>query len=129
MVDHRKLLAVMVAYLATMHDQLRRVAQNIKQEVEFAFFLGDTAELYHQERAQGISGALLGFVVVGLVILLGILIYSEIQQSLPTPSNADLSNASSNATASFSDSMELAPLVVLVGVSAVILAVVQRFRA
>lgn len=79
-------------------------------------------------RAQGISDHILSLVVVGIVILLGILIYSEINTSLPDPSNADLSTASSNATNTFADSMELAPLVVLVGVAGLILAVVQRFR-
>lgn len=78
------------------------------------------------QRAQ--SGAVLTVVVVGIIIIIGILIYAEIEDALPTPSNNDLSNASDNATGTFGDTMELAPVILLVLIASVILAVVQRFR-
>lgn len=145
----RTTIAAVTVYLYAVLARLTAVVEHAKHRVEWAFFLGDAAELWCDHvatrqvgtrlrqtgantqtvrAAQGLSSALLQFVVVGIVILLGILIYSEVQTALPTPDNADLSNASSNATATFSDSMELAPLVILVGVAALILAVVQRFR-
>lgn len=77
-------------------------------------------------RAQ--SSAVLTVVVVGIIIIIGILVYAEIESALPTPSNSDLSNASDNATGTFGDSMELAPVILLVLIASVILAVVQRFR-
>jgi len=78
------------------------------------------------QRAQ--SGAVLTVVVVGIIIIIGILVYSEIQSALPTPSNNDLSNASNNATSTFGDAMELAPVILIVLIASVVLAVVQRFR-
>lgn len=82
-----------------------------------------------KERAtSGQSGAVLTVVVVGIIIIIGILVYSEIESALPTPSNNDLSNASSNATGTFGDAMELAPVILIVLIASVVLAVVQRFR-
>lgn len=78
------------------------------------------------QRAQ--AGAVLTVVVIGIIIIVGILIYSEIESSLPTPSNGNLADASDNATATFGDTMELAPVILLVLIASVILAVVQRFR-
>lgn len=77
---------------------------------------------------RGQTSAVLTVVVVGIVIIVGILVFSEIQSALPTPSNSDLSNASSNATDTFSDAMELAPVILVVLIASVVLAVVQRFR-
>jgi hypothetical protein len=77
---------------------------------------------------RGQTAAVLTVVVVGIVIIVGILVFSEIQSALPTPSNNDLSNASDNATETFSDSMELAPVILVVLIASVVLAVVQRFR-
>lgn len=78
-------------------------------------------------RASQIADNILSYVVVGLVIIIGILVYSEVQSSMPSPSNTELSNASSNATGDFAAAMELAPLVILVGVAGLILFVVRRF--
>jgi hypothetical protein len=85
-----------------------------------------TGGLAGAARAQ--TSAVLTVVVVGVVIIVGILIYSQIQTSLPAPSNNDLDNASQNATDTFGDAMELAPVILVVLVASVVLAVVQRFR-
>jgi uncharacterized membrane protein len=74
------------------------------------------------------TGTVLTVVTLGITILVGILIYSQIQSSLPTPQNTQLSEASSNATDTFAQSMELAPVIMIVLLAAVVLAVVQRFR-
>lgn len=73
-------------------------------------------------------GTVLTVVTLGLSIIIGILIYSQVQTALPTPSNNDLANASDNATGTFADAMELAPVIMIVLLAAVVLAVVQRFR-
>jgi len=86
----------------------------------------ETDGLAGAARAQ--TGAVLTVVVVGVVIIVGILIYSQIQTSLPSPSNNQLDNASQNATDTFGDAMELAPVILVVLVASVVLAVVQRFR-
>lgn len=86
----------------------------------------ETGGLAGAARAQ--TSAVLTVVVVGVVIIVGILIYSQIQTSLPAPSNSQLKSASQNATDTFGDAMELAPVILVVLVASVVLAVVQRFR-
>lgn len=74
------------------------------------------------------TGTVLTVVTLGITILVGILIYSQINSSLPSPDNTELSNASQNSTGTFADAMELAPVIMIVLLAAVVLAVVQRFR-
>lgn len=74
------------------------------------------------------TGTVLTVVTLGITILIGILIYGQIQSSLPSPGNSDLQNASDNSTSTFADAMELAPVIMLVLLASVVLAVVQRFR-
>lgn len=76
----------------------------------------------------GQVGTVLTVVTLGLTIILGILVYSEVKTALPTPSDPELENASTNSTSTFSDAMELAPVIMIVLLAAVVLAVVQRFR-
>lgn len=73
-------------------------------------------------------GSVLTVVTLGLSIILGILVYSQVQTALPTPQNSELKNASDNSTGTFADSMELAPVIMIVLLASVILAVIQRFR-
>tara|TARA_R110000824_G_scaffold364676_2_gene553043 strand:+ start:174 stop:449 length:276 start_codon:yes stop_codon:yes gene_type:complete len=77
---------------------------------------------YHQ--AQTIIGA----GIIGIAILVIVLVYSQVEQSLPTPTNAALASASTNVTSTFAASMELAPVILIVLVASVILLVVNRFR-
>ena len=70
---------------------------------------------------------MVGVVVIGVVIIVGILVFGEIESSLPTPDNSGLANTSDNATNTFGDAMELAPVVLLVVIASLILAVVRRF--
>lgn len=77
--------------------------------------------------ARQMADRMLTVVVVGIVIITGILVYGEVNSALPSPSDSNLSNAQSNATGTFSDAMELAPVVLIVVVASLILAVVRRF--
>lgn len=74
------------------------------------------------------SGTVLRVVTVGVISIIGILIYSQIQTSLPTPENQQLANSSTNVTDGFADAMNLLPVVFVVLVAALVIAVVQRFR-
>jgi len=128
-----KLMALFVSLLA-----------GVKYRIDQAFDLANAAESMVRARwgrklgVDELSGrrrvaakqtqTVLTVVTLGLVIILGILVYSEVEQGLPTPSNTDLSNASSNATGDFSSAMELAPVIMIVLIAAVVLGVVQRFR-
>lgn len=81
------------------------------------------------------TGTIITAVTLGMTILIGILIYDAVHESLPTggdpndkANNTELQNADINATEDFAGAMELAPVVILVMVAALILAVVQRFQ-
>lgn len=86
----------------------------------------DRGGLAGSVRAQ--TSAVLTVVVLGVVLIVGTLIFSQIQQSLPSPTNSELDNASGNVTSGFADAMNLAPVILIVLIASVVLAIVQRFR-
>jgi len=82
----------------------------------------------HPLRQAGQVGTVISVVVVGVVALIGILIFSQIQGSLPAISNAELDNSSANVVQGFADAMQLVPIVLLVLVAALVIGIVQRLR-
>ena len=84
----------------------------------------ELARAYQANQAQTIIGA----GIIGIAILIIILVYSQVQEALPTQTSAKLSGASTNVTSTFAASMELAPVILIVLVASVILLVVNRFR-
>lgn len=74
------------------------------------------------------AGRLITVVVLAVVAIVGILIYSEIDSALGTPSNNDLANAQTNVTDGFASAMELVPVVLIVLVAALVIGVVSRLR-
>lgn len=74
------------------------------------------------------AGTVLSIVTVAVIAIIGILIYSQVNTSLPNPQNAELNNASTNVTGGFADGMNLLPVVFIVMVAALVIAVVQRFQ-
>lgn len=84
-------------------------------------------EQYRSRTAQQ-AATVLNVVVVAVIGIIGILIYSQVNSSLPAPSNNQLDNASKNVTDGFADGMNLLPVVFVVMVAALVIAVVQRFR-
>ena len=75
------------------------------------------------------AGTVISVVVVGVVALIGILIFAQIEQSLPAIDNAELANSSDAVTAGFGNAMEIVPVVLLVLIAALVIGVVQRMRA
>ena len=73
-------------------------------------------------------GTIISIVVIGVVTLVGILIFSQINQSLPDTSDPALDNASSSITSGFANAVELVPIVMLVLVASLVIGVVQRMR-
>ncbi len=100
-------------------DALEAFAENKAEEM----FDGDT----RLGRAAQ-TGTVLTVVTLGITIIIGILVYSEVKGALPKPEDENLKNASENSTETFAQSMELAPVIMIVLLAAVVLAVVQRFR-
>jgi hypothetical protein len=74
------------------------------------------------------AGTVISVVIIGVVALIGILIFAQIENSLPTISNSELANSSDAVTTGFGNAMELVPIVLLVLVAALVIGVVQRMR-
>ena len=81
--------------------------------------------LSRDERGQ--VGTVISVVTIGIVAIIGILIYSQVNNSLADPTNTDLANADDNVTSGFGDAMQLVPVVLIVLVASLVIAVVQRF--
>lgn len=73
-------------------------------------------------------GTVISVVVIGVVALIGILIFAQIDSALPTINDTELSDAQSGVTGGFADAMELVPIVLLVLIAALVIGVVQRMR-
>ena len=84
---------------------------------------------YHAAPGQdrGQVGTVIAVVTIGIVAIIGILIYSQVNNSLPTPENTELANAQTNVTGGFGDAMQLVPVVLIVLVASLVIGVVQRF--
>lgn len=85
------------------------------------------ADLAAGGRERGQVGTVIAVVTIGIVAIIGILIYSQVNSSLPTPSNSNLADAQSNVTTGFGDAMQLVPVVLIVLVASLVIGVVQRF--
>lgn len=75
------------------------------------------------------ADTVIAVVVIGVIALIGILIFAQINESLPAISNQNLSDASGEVTTGFANAMELVPIVLLVLIAALVIGVVQRMRA
>ena len=73
-------------------------------------------------------GTVISVVVIGVVALVGILIFAQIDDALPDITNTELDSASTEVTEGFAGAMELVPIVLLVLVAALVIGVVQRMR-
>ena len=73
-------------------------------------------------------GTIITVVVIGVVALVGILIFAQIDTALPAIDNEDLAASQTSVTDGFAGAMELIPVVLLVLVAALVIGVVQRMR-
>jgi hypothetical protein len=73
-------------------------------------------------------GTVISVVIIGVVALIGILIFAQVSDALPTIDNTQLSTAQTGVTDGFAGAMELIPVVLLVLVAALVIGVVQRMR-
>ena len=74
------------------------------------------------------AGTIISVVVIGVIALIGILIFAQVSDALPSIDNNELSNAQTGVTDGFANAMELIPIVLLVLVAALVITVVQRMR-
>jgi len=74
-------------------------------------------------------GTIITVVIIGVVSLIGILIFAQVDEALPALGNdTALANAQDGVTSGFAGAMELIPVVLLVLVAALVIGVVQRMR-
>ena len=74
------------------------------------------------------AGTVISVVVIGVIALIGILIFAQINDALPSISNSELDSAATGVTDGFANAMDLVPIVLLVLVAALVISVVQRMR-
>jgi cytochrome b561 len=79
-------------------------------------------------RSAAQAGTIITVVVIGVIALIGILIFAQIENSLPSIGNDQLNSSSTNITEGFANAMELVPIVLLVLVAALVIMTVQRMR-
>jgi len=97
-----------------------------ESERRFAPEFGEPAGPVHKA-AQ--AGTVISVVVIGVIALIGILIFAQIESALPTISNTELNNSAASVTDGFGNAMELVPIVLLVLVASLVIMVVQRMRS
>ena len=73
-------------------------------------------------------GTIITVVIIGVVALIGILIFAQINSALPAIDNTQLNASADGVTGGFANAMELIPIVLLVLVAALVIGVVQRMR-
>jgi len=87
----------------------------------------DANRLHADPRNRAQVGTIIAVVTIGIVAIIGILIYSQVNSSLASPDNAGLADAQENVTSGFGDAMQLVPVVLIVLVASLVIGVVQRF--
>ena len=87
--------------------------------------------LSRDERGQ--VGTIIAVVTVGIVAIIGVLIFSQVLDSIGDPSTTDagnrtqLENSTVEVTDGFGSAMQLIPVVLIVLVASLVIAVVTRF--
>lgn len=93
----------------------------------------DAGQLHADPRDRGQIGTVIGVVTIGIVAIIGVLIYSQVLTSIGDPSSTDaanrtaLENSTVSVTDGFGDAMQLVPVVLIVLVASLVIGVVQRF--
>jgi len=106
-------------------------------KAEFAFFIAAlqafVATNTDFEPADGLvgrarnAGTVISVVVIGIVALVGILIFGEVSAVMPE-TNTTLDSTSDSIVTGFGDAMGLVPIILLVLLASVVIGVVQRMR-
>lgn len=93
----------------------------------FADGAGLDSKLEGRSRAQQ-AGVVISVVVIGVVALVGVLIFAQVNQAMPSLNDSPLDSTQDSITTGFGDSMEFVPIIMLVLLASVVIAVVQRMR-
>ena len=78
-------------------------------------------------RAQN-AGTVISVVVIGVVALVGVLIFSQVYDALNLETGDPLYNTTQSIMEGFGNAIEFVPIILLVLLASVVIAVVQRMR-
>jgi len=93
----------------------------------------DMGRMNADPRDRGQVGTIIAVVTIGIVAIIGVLIFSQVLTSLGDPSTTDaanrtqLENSTVDVTDGFGSAMQLVPVVLIVLVASLVIGVVQRF--
>jgi len=93
----------------------------------------DRGQMLADPRNRGQVGTVIGVVTIGIVAIIGVLIYSQVLSSVGDPSTTaaenrtQLENSTVSVTDGFGNAMQLVPVVLIVLVASLVIGVVQRF--
>jgi len=74
------------------------------------------------------AGTVIAVVVIGIVALIGLLIFGEVWGAMPMTENDTLYSEAEGIVGGFGDAMGLVPIILLVLLASVVIGVVQRMR-
>lgn len=74
------------------------------------------------------SATVIAAVTIGVIAIVGILIFDQVYTTMPDPSNSELSNSSDSVASGFGSAMELVPIILIVLMAVVVIGAVQRLR-
>ena len=74
------------------------------------------------------AGTVISVVVIGVVALVGVLIFGQVYDAMPGDMPEGLDSSSTAIVEGFGDAMEFVPIILLVLLASVVIAVVQRMR-
>lgn len=76
----------------------------------------------------GQAGTVITVVVIGVVALVGILIFAQVEEAIPGLNDSPLSSSMDSVTEGFGSAIEFVPIIMLVLLASVVIMVVQRMR-
>jgi len=100
----------------------------MKRDIEALLSLGQSRTTQTSSlvgRAQNVA-TVISVVVIGIVALVGILIFGEVYDAMPT--DGPLDDEASDIVAGFGDAIGLVPIILIVLLASVVIGVVQRMR-
>jgi len=93
----------------------------------------DAGRMHADPRDRGQVGTIIAVLTIGVVALIGVLIYGTVLESLGDPSTTDaanrteLENSTVGVTEGFGSAMQLVPVVLIVLIASLVIGIVQRF--
>ncbi len=119
------LFAAFIAVLAACQSWLTSAYDTQRRRAEARY---PTEEADSAVRRAAQAGIVITVVVIGVVSMVGILIFAQVNQAMPAV-NGSLNTTLTSITDGFGNAMSFVPIIMLVLLASVVIGVVQRMRA